>query len=105
MQREDGLDEAGDPGGRAPELAKEAPGLEGRHGLLDEGTDLRVGSVHRLLAGGQGVPSSPLRDADGALGAAVALVGPAGDVGVGEGVDDAVFARRPHVVDSAGQGG
>lgn len=37
MQGEDGLDEAGDPGGRAPEPAKEPPGLEGGHGLLDEG--------------------------------------------------------------------
>lgn len=105
MQAEDGLDEPRDPGGRAAELAKEAPGLEGRRGLFDEGTDLRVGPVHRLLAGGQCVPSSPGRDADGASGAAIVLVGPAGDVGVGEGVDDAVFARRPHAVDSAGQGG
>jgi len=54
MQSEDGLDEAGDAGGRAPELAKEPPGLEGCHGLLDEGADLRVGPVHRLLTGGQG---------------------------------------------------
>lgn len=45
MQGEDGLDKAGDAGGRAPELAKESPGLEGGHGRLNEGANLRVGPV------------------------------------------------------------
>lgn len=53
MPGEDGLDEAGDPGGRAAELAEEPPGLEGGHGLLDECADLRMGPVHRLLTGGK----------------------------------------------------
>lgn len=45
MEGEDGLDEAGDPGGRAPQFAQEPPGLEGGDGLLDEGPDLRAGHV------------------------------------------------------------
>ena len=36
MQGEDGLDEAGDAVGRAPEPAEEPPGFEGGHGLFDE---------------------------------------------------------------------
>ena len=44
MEGEDGLDEAG---------------LEGGHGLLDEGADLRVGPVHRLLTRGKGSPTAP----------------------------------------------
>lgn len=50
MKGEYGLDEAGDPGSRAPQFAEEAPGLEGGDGLLDEGSDLGAGPVHRLLA-------------------------------------------------------
>lgn len=88
MKGEDGLDEAGGPGGRAPELAKESPGLKGGHGLLGEGADLRVGPVHRLLTGGQGLPPPPARGMDRAVGTPVALVGPARDVGLGEGVDE-----------------
>lgn len=34
---EDSLDEASDPGGRAPELAEKSPGLEDGYGLFDEG--------------------------------------------------------------------
>src|SRR4051812_24302966 len=104
MQGEDGLDEGGDSGGGAPELAQESPGLEGGHGLFDECADLRVGAVYRLLPRGERVPSSPVRDADCAAGAAVALVGPARDVSLGEGVDDAVFAGCADVVDGSGQG-
>lgn len=51
MQEEDGLDEAGDPGGRAAELAQEPPAFEGGDGLLDQGPDLGVGPVDRLLEG------------------------------------------------------
>ena len=58
MQGAGGLDLAGDPGGRVPELAEESPGLEGGYGLFDEGADSGVGSVHRLLTGGQGLPSA-----------------------------------------------
>lgn len=68
--------EAGDPGGGVPEFAQEAPVLEGRHGLLDESADLRVGPVHRLLTGGKGLPSPPAGDADGSAGASVALDAP-----------------------------
>lgn len=51
MQGEYGLPgELGDPGGGAAQLAKEPPRLEGGDGLLDECTDLRVGSVDHLLA-------------------------------------------------------
>ena len=78
MKGEDGSDEAGDPGGRAPQFAEEPPGLEGGDGLLDEGPDLCVGPVHRLLACGEDLPPSPARDADRAAGAPVALVRPAG---------------------------
>lgn len=104
MQGEDGLDEGGDPGGGAPDFAQEPPVLEGRHGLLDECADLRVRAVHRLLPRGKRLLSSPVRDADCAAGAAVPLADPAGDAGLGEGVDDAVFAGRSDVVDGAGQG-
>jgi hypothetical protein len=51
-----------------------------------------VGPVHRFLARRRGHPSSPVRDPDCSAGAAVSLVGPAGDVGLCEGVDDAVLA-------------
>ncbi len=104
MKGEDGLDEAGDPGGRAPQFAEEPPGLEGGDGLLDVGPDLCVGSVHRLLACGEGLLPAPARDADRAAGIPVALVGPALDARLGESVDDAVFAGRAGVVDGAGQG-
>ena len=104
MQGEDGLDEGGDPGGGAPDLAQEPPVLEGRYGLLDECADLRVGAVHRLLPWGEGVPSSSVRDADRAVGATVALIGPAGDLCLGEGIDDAVFAGCSDVVYGSGQG-
>lgn len=100
MQGEHGLEEAGDPGGRAPELAKEPPRLEGGHGLFDKGADLRVGPVHRLLTGGKGFPPSPARGTDRAADTPVALVGTAR----GAGLDDAMFASGADVVDSAGQG-
>ncbi len=48
MQGEDGLDEAGDAGGRAAELAQEAPGLEGGDGLFHESPDTCMGSVTDL---------------------------------------------------------
>lgn len=104
MQGEDGLDEGGDPGCGAPELTQEPLALEGCHSLLDEGADLGVRAVHRLLSWGKRLPASPVRDADRAAGAPVALVGPAGDVGLSEGVDDAVFVGRADVVDGSGQG-
>lgn len=72
MKDEDGLDEAGDPGGRAPQFAEEPQGLEGGDGLLEVGPDLCVGPVHRLLASGEGLPPSPARDADRVAGAPVA---------------------------------
>ncbi|GAA3091107.1 hypothetical protein GCM10017562_72800 [Streptomyces roseofulvus] len=65
----------------------------------------RMGPVHRLLARGQGLPPPPAPGADRAAGTSVALVGPARDVGLGEGIDNAVFAGRADVVDGAGQAG
>jgi hypothetical protein len=59
MKGEDGLDESGDPGGRAPQFAQEPPGREGGDGLLDEGPNPCVGPVHRPLACGEGVSHSP----------------------------------------------
>lgn len=88
------MDEAGDAGGRAPQFAEESPGPESGDDLFDEGPDLRVGPVDRLLACGEVLPSFPVR---GAAGASVSLVGSARDVCL----DDAVFAD---VVDGAGQG-
>ena len=103
MQGEDGLDKAGDPGGRAPELAEKPPGLEGGHGLLDKCADLRVGPVDGLLACGEVLPTSPVRNPDRAPGASVSLVGPAGDASVCESGDDAVFTGGPGIVDGSGQ--
>ncbi|CAL9324965.1 hypothetical protein SUDANB91_07039 [Streptomyces sp. SudanB91_2054] len=77
----------------------EPPELEGGRGLLDECADLRVGPVHRLLTDGRGLPPSPTRGADRATGTPMALVGPARDVDIGEGVDDAVFAGRAEAMD------
>lgn len=51
MQGEDALDEGGDPGGDAPDLAQESPVLEGGHGLFNECADLGVGPIHGLLTG------------------------------------------------------
>lgn len=104
MQGEDGLDEAGDPGGRAPEFAQEPPGLEGGDGLLDKGPDLRVGPVGCLLARGEGLPPAPVGDPDRSAGTAVSLVRPAARASAGQGVDDAVLAGRADVVDGPGQG-
>jgi hypothetical protein len=56
MQAEDGLDEARDAGGRATDLAEESPGLEGGDGMLDVGSDLRVGPVDGLLTTGKRLP-------------------------------------------------
>ena len=50
MQAQDVPDEVRDPGSRATELTEEPPGPEGGKGLLDAGTDLRMGSVDGLLA-------------------------------------------------------
>lgn len=61
MQGQDGLDEARDAGGRAPQLAEESPGLEGGDGPLDQGPDLRVGPVDGLLACGEILPTTLTR--------------------------------------------
>lgn len=105
MQGEDGLDDARDAGGRAAKSAEQAPGLEGGDGRFGEGADLGVGSVYGLLAGGERLPSAAERDPDGAVGALVPPVRPAGDAGLVEGVDDAVFAGCPYVVDGSWQCG
>jgi hypothetical protein len=47
MEGEDCLDEAGDPGGRAAELAEEPPGLEDGNGLV---TSARTFAWDRLTA-------------------------------------------------------
>jgi hypothetical protein len=103
MQGQDGSDESCDAGGRAPRLAEESPGLEGRGGLPDQGPDLGVGPVDDLLTSGKRFPVSPVRDADRAPGTAVSLVGPARDAGVRESTDDAVFTGGPDVVDGTGR--
>src|SRR5687768_6492052 len=104
MEGEDSLDEARDSGRRTLEFAQETPGLEGGDGLFDQCPHLRMGPIDSLLAGGKTVPSAAVREADRAARALVALVRPAGDAGRGEGVDDAVLACGPDVVDGAGQG-
>lgn len=103
MQAEDGLDEAGNAVGRAAELAEESPGLEGGDGLLDQGSDLRVGPVDGLLARGKRLPPSPVRDADRTRGTSVTLVGPADDAGLRKSGNDAVFTGGPDIVDGSGQ--
>ena len=70
-------------------------------------TRARIFAWERLTACcalGEGLPPAPVRDADRAAGALVGLVRPAGDAGLGEGVDDAVLAGRADVVDGPGQG-
>lgn len=81
-----------------------ALGLEGGNGLLDKCTDLCVGPVDGLLAGGEAAPSAVVRETDRAACTLVALVYPAGDAGLGECLNDAVLGRGPYVVDGAGQG-
>lgn len=104
MEGEDGLDEARDPGRRAAEFAEEPPGLEGGDGLLDQCPDLRMGPVDGLLTSGKAVPSAAVRETDRAACALVALVRPAVDAGLGEGVDDAVLACGPDVMGFTGRG-
>lgn len=105
MQGEDGLDETRDAGGGASELAEAPPGFEGGDGLLNEGPDLRVGPVDGLLASGERLPSAAVGNPDGACGTLVSLVRPAGDVGLAESAEYAVFAGRPDVrMASAGVG-
>jgi hypothetical protein len=79
MEGEDCLDEAGDPGRRAAELAEVRKGLEGGDGLFDQCPGLRMGPVDGLLAGGEAVPSAAVRETDCAACALVALVRPAGE--------------------------
>jgi hypothetical protein len=61
--------------------------------------------VNGPLAGGQTPPAAAEGDADGAAGALITLVRPAGQAGIGQGVDDAVGTGGFDVVDGAGQGG
>ncbi len=103
MEAGDGLNEARDAGGRAPQAGEEPPGLEGGDGLLDQGADLRVGPVDRLLPCGKGLPAAPARDTDRTPGTSTLLVRPALDVSVRESADDAVLTGGPDVVDGTGQ--
>lgn len=103
MQGQDGLDEARDAGGRAPQLAEGPPGREGGDGLLDQDPDLCLRPVDGLLTFRRRLLASPVRDTDRAPGASVSLVGPARDAGVRERADGAVFAGGPDVVGGAGQ--
>lgn len=91
MQSEDGLREEGDPSGRAPEPAKEPPRLQGGQGLL---TRARIFAWARFTACWP-VERASHRPQHGVrtLPPAVTLVDPAPEVGLGEGVDDAVFTR------------
>jgi len=84
MQAEDGLDETGDAGGRAPDLAEDPPGFEGRDGPFDEGADLRVGPVGCLLTGGKCLPSAAVGNPDRAACALVALGVTVAQMGQGE---------------------
>ena len=90
MQAEDSLDEARDPSGRATELAEESPGLEGGDGLLDAGTNPRVGPVDCLLTCGERLPPASVGNTDRASGTLIALVRPAVGACLGERVDDAL---------------
>lgn len=103
MQAEDGLNDARDAGGRASQFAEESPGFEGSDGRLDQGSDLRVGSVDGLLICGKGFPAAPARNTDRASGASVPFVRPAWDVSLCESTDDAVLTGGPDVVDGTGQ--
>lgn len=96
------MDETGDPVGRAPDLAEDPPGLEGRDGLFDKGADLRVGPIDCLLTGRKRLPSAAVGNPDRAVCALVALVRPAGDACLGEGIDDAVVTGRAGVVNCTG---
>ncbi|GED90112.1 hypothetical protein TNCT6_71970 [Streptomyces sp. 6-11-2] len=78
--------------------------MKSEEGLLDEGPDLRVRPAHRLLACGEGLPPSPVRDADRAASTPITLVGPAPEAGLGEGTDGAMCTGRADVVDGARQG-
>lgn len=102
MQAEDSLDEARDPGGRAAKLAEESPGLEGGDGLLDEGTDPRVGPVDCLLTCGERLPPASVGNTDRVSGTLIALVRPAVGASLGERGVDAVLAGRTDIVDSPG---
>jgi hypothetical protein len=103
VQSRDGLDEARDAGGRAPQRAEEPPGLEGGDGLLDQGSDFCLRPVDGLLACGEVLPTSPVRNPDRAPGTPISFVGPAGDAGVRESGGDAVFTGGPDIVDGSGQ--
>ncbi len=63
-----------------------------------------MGPIDGLLTSGKAVPPAAVREVDGAACALVPLVRPAVDAGLGEGVDDAVLAGGPNVMDDAGQG-
>ena len=76
MEGEDGLDEAGDSGRRAPDPAEDPPGFEGGDGLSDQGPDLCVGSVDGLLTDREAVPPAALWVADRPACALLALAPP-----------------------------
>ncbi len=63
-----------------------------------------VGPVDGPLTGARGLPTSPAGGAHRAAGTLVRLVRRALDAGLGERVDDAVFAGRTDVMDGTGQG-
>lgn len=73
MEGENGLDQVGDAGGTAAELARQPPGFEGGHGPLAESADSGMGDVDSALALGQLLPAAPVGNAHGAAGTLVAL--------------------------------
>lgn len=103
MEGEDGLDVAGDSGGAAAKFPQQAPGLQGRHGLLAEGPDAGVRGVDRALTCREPVPPAAEGHSHGAARALVALVRPAGQARLGEGVDDAVGSGGLDVVQAPGR--
>ncbi len=63
-----------------------------------------MGPIDGLLTSGKAVPPAAVRETDRAACTLVPLVRPAVDAGLGEGVDDAVLAGGPNVMDGTGQG-
>lgn len=62
-----------------------------------------MGAVVGLLPGRELLPAAPVGHPDGAAGASVGFVRPAGRAGLAQSVGDAVGAGRAEVVDRTGQ--
>jgi hypothetical protein len=103
----DGLHDAGGPAGAAAQLGEIFHRFEGGVGAFTVGADPGVDAVELFVPVGVGASAFVflVRGDDRCAGALVGAVSESDDPGVGEGVDQAVGARRGQVVCSAGQGG